>query len=145
MGTKSISPQACSTVTAGSLEVLLQLKVLLRCSPCPSPAWGCALGCPHFCSSGSVVVWMKLKQCYTQRLFLVTLTGCVLLFLVLEIFLFPLHISACTAWMRRDRDQCCSHPVSCSPPEASSLLQSSRVPAQCRCCRQLWLLVPIHS
>ena len=82
--------------------MLLQLEVLLPCSPCPSPAWGCALGCLHPPSSSSVVVCMKPNQWYTQRLFLVKLTHCVLLLLVLGIFPFPLHVSACRTWIRRD-------------------------------------------
>lgn len=55
-------------------------------------------------ASGSMVIWMKPNQCYTQRWFLVKLTHCVLLFLELGIFPFPLLTSACRAWMRKDME-----------------------------------------
>lgn len=65
------------------------------------PCLGVRNGGLRRCSSGSLVLWMKPTQCYTQRLFLVKLTRCVLVFLVLGIFLFPLLMSVCRAWMRR--------------------------------------------
>lgn len=43
------------------------------------------------CAPVLLAVWMKPNQCYTHRSLLVKLTCCVLLFLVLGNFPFPLH------------------------------------------------------
>lgn len=97
VGMKTNQPTGMTHHSCWNLEVLLELEVFLPCSPCPSPAWGCLLGCLHPCSFSSVVIWMKPNQCYTHRLLLVKLTCCVLLFLVLGIFPFPRR-----PWVRRD-------------------------------------------